>query len=404
MFDIDRLVMSYFRYKLMEPTGQVTSGVISLPYHDVMSAISYFEREDKTTIYVKKLGSVASFIYKLLSLRFKRSISRSFQAEFFANIALMIRAGMTLTTALEEAAGTSDRPDLVENISDMIVSIQGGMSFSEAASGYRYIFPETVVFLIRIGEETGHLDVMLQDASEHLKRIQKIVSETKQALLYPTCVFLAMGAGIIFWFYYVVPKIVSLFTEMDVSLPPITVFLLRISEFVQDHFLSLILGFCVVILSLITAYKSNRRIKKTIDVVLLKLPLSRTIISASTLAFITEYFSLLIQAGVHILQSMKILIESVRNEVYKEKLHDVREGITRGDGIADSFMSTGIFPLFVVRMINVGELSGTLPQQLSHIAEEYRNKLSLLVSTIGKMIEPVVLIIAGVIFAVIVGG
>lgn len=396
--------MSYFRYKLMEPTGRITSGVISLPYIDVMSAISHLERGDNTAIYVKKLGAIASFIFQLVRVTFRRRITRSFQAELLSNISMMLRSGMTLTTALQEAASGSEGPDLESDINDMITDIQGGATFSEAADKYRYIFPKTVIYLIRIGEETGRLDEMLQDASEHLKRIQNIISDTKQALLYPSFVFMAMGAGMIFWFYYVVPKILALFKEMDVTLPSITVFLLKISEFVQDHFLSIILGLALAILVVVTAYKGNLRVRRSTDALLLKLPLSSTIISASTMAFITEYFSLLMRAGIDILQSLTILKESIKNEVYREKLSEVREGLRRGEGIADSFKGTLIFPLFVVRMINVGELSGTLPEQLTNIAEDYRNKLSVLVATIGKMIEPVVLVVAGAMFAIIIAG
>jgi len=396
--------VSYFRYKLMEPTGRITSGVIGLPYKDVMSAISHLERGDNTTIYVKKLGVIASFIFQLVRVTFRRGVPRSFQAEFLSNISMMLRSGMTSTIALEEAASSSDRPDFESDINDMIINIQGGATFSEAADRYRYIFPKTVIYLIRIGEETGRLDEMLQDASEHLKRIQNIISDTKQALLYPSFVFITMGAGMVFWFYYVVPKILALFKEMDVTLPSITVFLLKISEFVQDHFLSMILGLALAIFIVVTAYKGNLRVKRSIDALLLKLPFSSTIISASTMAFITEYFSLLIRAGIDILQSMTILKESIKNEIYREKLGEVREGLTRGEGVADSFRGALIFPLFVIRMINVGELSGTLPEQLTYIAEDYRNKLSVLVATIGKMVEPIVLVVAGAMFAIIIAG
>ena len=396
--------MSYFRYKLMEPTGRISSGIINLPYKDVLSAVTHLERGDNTSIYVKKLGVVASFIFQLLSLRFRRRVSRSFQAEFLSNISMMLRSGMTLTTALEEGASTSESPDFESDITDMITAIQGGATFSEAADKYRYIFPKTVIYLIRMGEETGRLDKMLQDASEHLKRIQNIISDTKQALLYPSFVFIAMGAGLLFWFYYVVPKILSLFKEMDVTLPSLTIFLLKISEFIQNHFLSMVLGLALAIFIVVTAYKENRKVKRTTDALLLKLPLSSTIISASTMAFITEYFSLLIKAGIDILQCMTILKESIKNEIYREKLGEVREDLARGEGIADSFRSVLIFPLFVIRMINVGELSGTLPEQLSYIAEDYRNKLTVLVATIGKMIEPIVLVVAGAMFAIIIAG
>lgn len=392
--------MNYFKYKLISPTGELLSGIVKLPYKDVMSAISHLERDGGITIYVKKRTRLLG---KLVSFRLRKKLSRSSQAEVLSNISLMLRTGVPLTTALEETAVSSEVPEVGRNFNDMIISVQGGATFSEAADNYRHIFPETVIYLIRIGEETGKLSEMLKDASDHLKRIQNIVSDTKQALLYPSFVFVAMSAGFLFWFYYVVPKILTLFKEMDVSLPPITIYVMNISYFIQDYFVYILSGMVMIIFFILIARKHSRRFRKSIDALLLKIPLSGNIISASVLAFITEYFSLLINAGMDILQSVTILRESIKNEVYREKLGEVKESLTRGEGIADSFKAAVIFPVFVTRMLSIGEMSGTLSEQLAYIAEEYKNKLNIIVATIGKALEPVVLVVAGTMFAIIIG-
>ncbi len=396
--------MNHFKYKLIGPAGNILSGFIKLPYNDVMSAITHLERDGSLAIYVKKPGAVYSYVLKILALCLRTKLSRAMQAELLSNVALMLRSGVSLTTALEEAAASSELSEIEHDINDMITSIQGGAIFSEAAKGYKHIFPETVIHLIRIGEETGQLDKMLKDASDHLKNIEKIISDTKQALLYPAFVFFAMGLLLVFWFYYVVPKILTLFKEMDVTLPFLTVVLMNISNFLQNYFLFVLFGLVLLIVTIIYARKMSRRLKKITDALLLKLPISSTIISASILAYLSEYLSLLVNAGVDILGSVAIIRESVQNEVYREKLGEVRSSLTRGESIADSFAQAIIFPNFVTRMIGVGELSGTLTEQLDHIAEEYRNKLSIVVATLGKIIEPLVLIIAGAMFAVIIGG
>ncbi len=396
--------MNYFRYKLIQSGGGVVSGITRLAYSDELSAISYLERQDNTVLYAKKVNAVTSVFFRCLSARPRKRVTRSFQAELLSNVSIMLRSGVPLTTALREAAGSSDRVDLEGDIKDMILQIEGGSTFSEAAQKYQYIFPRTVIYLIRLGEETGKLDRVLMDASEHLKRMQKIVSDTKQALLYPSFVFFSMGAGLLFWFYYVVPRIVSLFNEMDVTLPPLTLFLINLSKFVQEYFFEIVVVALAVGFFTALAYKTSRSMRKAVDVLLLKLPISRTIVSASVMAFITEYFSLLLNVGIDILHSMDVLKESINNEVYREKLVEVSAGLSRGDGIGESFKRAVVFPAFVVRMIHVGEQSGTLPEQLGHIAEDYRNRLSVVVGTIGKVIEPVVLVVAGTMFAIIVGG
>ncbi len=396
--------MNYFRYKIIEPNGVISSGIVKLPYEEADSALAHLERQGATALFVKKVGPVGRLLLALASFRLKKKIDRPFQSEFLANISLMLSSGVTLTAALEEIAESSERPDFRADIKDIIMMIQGGATFSEAAEHYPHIFPETVLHLIKIGEETGKLDRTLMDASEHLKRIQNIISDTKQALMYPCFVFLAMGGGLIFWFYYVVPKIVSLFEEMDVSLPQITIMLIRISDFVQSYIVEIMLIVALFVLLIFSAYRKSRKMKQATDNLILRVPVLKSIANASNLAFVTEYLSLLLNVGIDIMQSMNILKESISNEVYRQKLAEVKAAIGRGEGISGAFKRARIFPPFVVRMINVGEQSGSLPEQLSRIAEDYRRKLAMLVSTIGKLIEPAVLVVAGVIFAIIVGG
>ncbi len=396
--------MNYFRYKILNPSGEISTGIIKLPYKEVLSAISHLERDGGLAIYVQKLGRLATFLAVFGTAGLQRRLKRAEQAEIYNNMSIMLRAGIALTTALEEVAEGSEHPRLKHDVEDMIGRIQGGTGFSEAAESYAYIFPKTAIHLLKMGEETGQLDEMFKDAAEHLTRVQQIISDTKQALLYPAFVFATMGAGMVFWFAYVVPKIISLFREMDVALPTITVALLKISDIVQSYLIHIVIGVMLAIVVFITARRTHYGFKRITDAVSLKLPIVGTIVSASALAFITEYFSLLINAGIDILRSIHILKDSVGNAVYSEKLQEVSEALSRGEGIADAFRGVGIFPSFVVRMISIGEVSGTLSGQLVYIAEEYRKKLSILVATIGKMIEPVVLIIAGVCFAVIIGG
>ena len=393
--------MNYFRYKLIAPNGKPSSGVIKLPYQDEISTASYLERNGSMAIYVSKLTQFGTIIPKLRSLRLFKRLKRKDQVELFNNLSLLLRSGMPLTTALEEVAGSIKNPAMASNIQDIVSAIQGGMSFSEAAKKFSDIFSPTVIYLIRIGEETGRLDEMLKEASEHVNRIQSIISDTKKALLYPIFVFISLGIGLAFWLYYVVPKILELFKEMNVTLPNITVFLLRTSDFFQAYFIYLFIGVITIIFGLLTARKGSRQFRKITDWLMVKLPVSGTIVSASNLAHISEYFSLLIKAGINILQAIKILSESIKNEMYRDKLDEIGKSLKKGSSISEAFEDVSVFPTFVTRMINIGEVSGTLEEQLGYIAEEYSKKLSTLVEMIGKMIEPIVLVVAGAIFAVI---
>ena len=396
--------MNHFKYKVITSSGNIESGIIKLPYQNVMSAITHLERDGKFAIYVKKIGFFFSFIIKLSRFGLRKRLKRTEQVEMFNNLSLMLKSGVSLTTALKETTEEMNASNVASDIDDIIKAIEGGTTFSAAAAKYRYIFPRTVIYLIKIGEETGQLDTMLKNASEHLKKIQTIISDTKQALLYPAFVFSALGAGFLFWFYYVVPKIVSLFKEMDVSLPKLTLFVMGVSSFIQNYIIHILLSLAFVFILITSARKKSRGFRKILDGIFLKTPVAGGIIYASNLAYITEYLSLLINAGIDVLRSISILKETLQNEIYRDKISEIEENLKKGEGVADSFKKAKVFPPFVTRMINIGEISGTLTNQLDYIAEEYKQKLSIMVATIGKSIEPIVLVIAGIMFAIIIGG
>jgi len=395
--------VNYFRYKIMEPTGRIASGVIELPYDNTLSAITHLERSDNTVIYVKKMNAVIASMISVVTKGLRRKVSRDFLAETLSNISVMLKAGLALIVALRETTEESGNPYFDNTINTMATDIEMGSTFSEAAAKHPHLFPKTVIHLFRIGEESGNLDNMLMDASQHLRRLQQIISDTKQALLYPAFVFVTMGSMMIFWFYYVVPKILSLFTEMQVELPLLTVYVLNFSEFVQEYILLILMIPALAAALLVAGIKRSRKVKKIFDEFLLRLPVFHTIITASNLAFITEYLSLLLNAGLDIRRSLSMLTESIDNEVFRKKMGVVQDGLYLGSGVADSFRSVHIFPPFVTRMISVGEQSGSLTEQLKYISEDYRKKISAIVASMGKMIEPVVLIFAGLIFAIILG-
>jgi len=187
-------------------------------------------------------------------------------------------------------------------------------------------------------------------------------------------------------------------------LPGITLFLIALADFFQNYYLHVIFGIVGTLILMLILRKKNRGFRKFVDMVLLKLPITKSIVSASNLAYISEYFAMLFNAGIDILQCLRILKSSVGNEVYRDKLGEVTKTVELGDGIAEGFREAVIFPGFVVRMISVGENSGTLSDQLTYIAEQYQHKLSVIVATIGKAIEPLILLVAGTIFAIIIIG
>ncbi len=397
--------MTYYRFKTLSKTGKVASGIIQLPYDNVISTISHLERGGDTVIVVKKINRFIAVLCTFFVYGFQgSSISRLELAEFFNNVSVMLKAGISLLVALKDAGAGITKGRFGAVLDAITIDIESGATLSETMDKHPGVFPGTTRHLVALGEETGNLDAMLLQCSKHLKKLNDIISSTKQALLYPSIVLTLISGGMIFWFYYVVPKILALFDEMEVELPPLTKAILWISGYVQNYIFTILFITFAVVFVIYSAIHSSQKIRKIFHYILLRLPVFKTIIVASNLAFITEYFSLLLGAGVDIVRSITILSDAVTNEVYKEKMITIGARLANGETVAESFTIQSFFPPFVLRMIKVGEQSGSLPEQLTYIADDYRIRLNAIVDTIGKMIEPIVLIIAGGMFTVILAG
>jgi len=396
--------VKYFRYKTITDSGSVVSGIVRLPYQDIMSVIVYLERDGNTVVYAKPLNIIFSLLYNFyLYLRYKK-LTRPEQADLLNNMSVMLRSGVSLITALENTAKTSDSSRVANDIKNMIANLKGGVSFSDTAEKNSQIFPESALYLIRIGEETGKMADMLKKASEHLKRIQGIISDTKQALLYPVFAFIAILGSVLFWFYVVVPNILEIFKEMNVELPQITAMLLSISEFLQNHFIFMVTTLTILVFTVTFLRVKSRAFRLATDFMMLNIPVIGRVMSISNMAYISEYLSLLMASGINLLKSVSILEDSVKNEVYRDKLKKAGQNLKRDTSIANSFEKAAVFDQYVIQMISIGEMSGKLDDQLSYVAEEYNNRLSVTVAAAGKMLEPLVLVIGGTIFAVIIGG
>lgn len=394
--------MSYFRYKMIRRDGQVINGVIELPFSAESTAHEHFEERGLTVIAVRRISEIAGRIHDWVERHLRRRVKREELVELLRNMGVMLRSGVPVLTALEDGTTHSDNQALVKVAEDMRLGIETGMRFADAADRHPDVFPNAVRFVMRIGEETGRLDRTLMDAAEHLERVRRIRTDTKRSLIYPVFVLTAIVAATAFWVYYVIPAVADLFRNLNVELPEITLFVLAAVEFLEANLRWMAASLAAVMLTAYLCFKTVPGLRKRLHHLLTVMPITGRIVNASNLAFIAEYFSLFARSGVDILKSLGILEESLTNLVYREKIGAVRAGLTRGNTLTMEFRRTGVFPGFVVRMINVGELSGTLAEQLEYVAQEYRRRLADTIERLSEILKPVAILVVGAFFVFIV--
>ena len=390
--------MSSFSYRAVDGTGQELRGILEADSADEAS-----ELLTSRGLYVLSVGT-ASNLRELLNKAFaSKRVKRIELIDFANNLSVMVGAGLPVMTTLSDLAASTTNPSFQTVISQIRQDIELGKSFSEAIEAHADTFPDIFIRLVRVGEETGRFEKSLADVADHLRRIEELSASIKRALIYPLFAISTTLAALVFWMIFVLPKMTETIKGLGVTLPLITRGLILASSLARTYwYIGLLLPF--VIFAIFRLMKRSEAGRYRIDQLKLALPVYRIIEINRLLALFSEQMRIMIVAGLTIDRTLGITTEVIGNEVYRRALLTVRDEITFGNGIADALRERELFPALLVRMVGVGERSGTLENQFSFLADHYLKKLDDISEKLGKIIEPLVIIFVGVLFAVIILG
>lgn len=394
----------YYLYQVLDAEGRTRTGLNKLTASDNWEARLMVERQRQSTVLsLLAMPAVLGPFFDLFFLLSQRAIPLPLLAEFLHNLGLMLKSGLPVDAALSDlASDAGQNKSLQQLISELLTAVRGGNSLSSVFALQQQRVPITVRSLITIGERSGNLDKVLLDAASHLNRLVALRQDALKALIYPAFVMLTIIGSSLFWVYYVLPDLADMFRQMGASLPPLTrsviawVHLCR--EVLAEHGQSLLLGSVLIVFLILRV----ERFRAVLYWLAYHLPVSRVLVRTSAMAFITEYLALLTSAGINLLESLDILEGAVRNGIYRQAIRKVHAGIVRGNSLSHELARTGVFPPLMVRLVGVGEQSGTLDRQLYTLSEEYRRRLNHTISTLAEIIKPVVLLLAGGLFIFVV--
>ncbi|MDQ7031411.1 MAG: type II secretion system F family protein [Desulfonauticus sp.] len=395
--------MAVFGFKVLTPTGEVKRGVVELPFFDPIKAINYLERKGEIVLNLYRYPEIIAVFFRIFQ-KGTTKVKLPILAEFFNNLAMLTKAGVPILSALEEVKEDTENKVLDAVLKFMIIDIESGQTLSEAMEKHQHIFSNAVLQMVKVGEETGSLDKMLKKSSEHLKHLHEIISQTKRALIYPAFLIVVVSGMSIFWFVFVIPKLVGLFKEMNVELPWTTKLLISISEFVQNYIGVIMGGGFVLVLLIWLLRRFSYQFRYKTDELVLKIPVIGRIINTSITAKVSEFLGIMLGAGIGIGRTLDVIIDFMKNEVYKKRISRAKEIISLGEGISMALRQAQALDNFALRMISIGEQSGSIEEQTEYVASVYREKLRNLVEVLGKTIEPALIVFIGIIFALIMGG
>ncbi|WP_239077549.1 type II secretion system F family protein [Geobacter sp. SVR] len=390
--------MSFFAYSAVDANGQMVKG--TLESDDLDTASRDVVAKGLYLISIKATSSQLGWLHKTMA---SFQVKRMEVIEFAQSLAVMLKAGLPILTCLEDIIASTSNKALRSAIQDIRQKVEQGGSVSGALAAQGPIFPGTLKTLITVGEGTGRLDASLQEAADHLLRVQHLADAIKKALMYPAFAITTTLSALVFWLAFVLPKLTGTMTGMGVKLPALTRALISVSALFQAHWGTMLLALLLLPIAFYLLGK-NKKARYYRDWAAIKIPIVRLIVYNKLLASFAEQFGILVAAGIAMDRLFDLLIPSLGNEYFAVRLLKAKENILNGSLISESLKEQEIFPNLVLRMISIGETSGTLDTQLRFLSGYYAKKLNDATESLGKLIEPLVMLVIGALFAVIIMG
>ncbi|MDR1367964.1 MAG: type II secretion system F family protein [Candidatus Accumulibacter sp.] len=396
------MITQLYFYRVLLPDGKTKTGLSQFAFEREFSAQLWLERRHKAIVLTlfrcpAWLRGIARFFASL----FSPSVTNEDLSGLMRDLSLMMRGGVSIVEGLRTLADETDFGSgngIATAVNILHEELEGGATVSQAFSRHAELFPEIVSNLVDIGNESGSLDRMFLEASMHLERIATMGRDARRALIYPAFVFISILGAAVFWMYYVIPGLSNMFRQFHAKMPPLTVGVMRFSEWMHANFVVSFFLLLLLILFPVLAFRLSGKVRNKAFVLGHKLPISGLLLRTSGMAFFTEHLALLIRAGLNMLQSLDILERATTDEYYRDAIGNIRRVVERGEHLSVAMRATNRFPPLALRMIAVGENTGTLDEQLEHLAQEYRRRLTHVIASLSEIIKPVIILAAGAFF------
>jgi len=313
---------------------------------------------------------------------------------FTRQLSTMIDAGLPLVQGLDILAKQQKNPTLKKTLEEVKVDVETGSTFADGMKKHPEIFDNLYTNMIEAGEVGGILDTILSRLATFMEKSMVLKKKVKGAMTYPIiCLCISVVIlGIILIF--VVPVFEKMFADFGAALPALTQLVVNMSNFVKGNFLYMV---AVIVMAVVLFKRVNKteKGKKKIDTMLLELPVFGDLVRKVAVAKFTRTLGTMLQSGVPILESLRVVGRTAGNKVIETAVFRVADAITEGRPIAEPLEETGAFPAMVVQMINVGEAVGALDTMLDKIATFYDQEVDQAVENLTSMIEPFMMVFLG---------
>jgi type IV pilus assembly protein PilC len=378
--------MSLYAYKAMDPGGRMIFGRM-----DAINPIDLEMRLKRMDLDLINGDPVKQGGFGGAKITRRELIAFCFHLE------QLTRAGVPIIESLSDLRDSLENPRFREVLADLIESVEGGKTISQALASHPKVFDSVFVSLIKAGEETGNLPDVLANLTESLKWQDELAAQTKKLIMYPAFMGIVVVLVTLFMMLYLVPKMVGFIKNMGQELPFHTKLLIGTSDFFINYWYIALGVPAALAIGITLAVKTNPKARYRFDAVQLSFPWIGEILKKIILSRFAGVFAMMYSSGISVLDSIRTTQGVVGNLVIQEGLQKVEEMISDGQNITVAFQNVGLFPPLVIRMLRVGENTGSLDTALTNVSYFYNRDVRESITRVQAMIEPAMTMIVGVI-------
>ncbi len=379
--------MPVFQYTARNLKGELQSGEVDLPSQN--DVIAHLRKNRLVVVQVRAAP-------KKFSLKLGGGVKTRDVVILTRQFATMINAGLPLVQALDILAQQTENKVLAETTRQVVYDVESGHTLADALRKHPKAFSDLYVNMVAAGEAGGILDTILLRLAEFLEKNDTIVRKVKGAMVYPGVIFSVAAIAVSVLLIFVIPTFQNMFASVNLDLPLPTRIVIGLSQLLQHYWWAMIGVIGGVVFALNRYYKTTPG-KLQIDALLLKLPVLGDLIRKSAVSRFTRTLGTLISSGVSILDGLEITARTAGNQVIHNAVMESRASIAGGETIAVPLQKSKVFPPMVISMIAVGEQTGGLDEMLSKIADFYDDEVDAAVGTLLSLMEPVMIVVLGVI-------
>jgi len=308
-------------------------------------------------------------------------------------MAVMLRSGLTLLNALQTVADQSPRAAMRRIWQDVSRRIQEGAFLADAMAEHPQ-FSQIVVQLVRVGEQTGHLEAVLTRAADTLEGRRQLRSQLLNALTYPAIVFVAAIGVTIFMMVSVIPKLQTFLAALGRQLPPLTQLLIDVTDFVNAHLVHAGIGF-VFLAATVIVLRSWPPGRLRMNQYLLRVPVVGKLFRLTGTVLLARGLSTLIRSGVTLLEGLRTVERLIGNRYLAAQVAEARDAVMQGGALAETLETKYAFMPMLAGMVAVGESAGTLDEVLDEVARFYEDQLQRAIRRLAALVEPAIIVVVG---------